>query len=360
MSSSLDAMETEYAAALRDYLAGSGEEATLRAYELGRKAITDGVGLIELAAVHGKAVAAALRAAGTAEEKARLAAVAADFMAEALSPFEMAQRGFIEVNRTLADLNQTLTHKNADLDSANKELAALSRIKSQFLANMSHELRTPLNAIIGFSEMLQREAFGPLQPKQHRYVDNILSSGRHLLTLINDVLDLSKVEAGKMELRLGRVAVRDLLRETATVMKGMADRKEISLDAEETSESLCVTGDVIRLKQVIFNLLSNAIKFTPAGGSVRLRAAAGQGFAVISVEDTGVGIASEDQQRIFDEFQQLASGDSREFQGTGLGLALTQRLVDLHGGQITVASEVGKGSTFTFTVPLAAEQSLAA
>ena len=360
MSSPLDALETQYTAALRDYLAGSGEEASLRAYELGRKAITDGLGLMELAAVHGKAVATALRAAGTAEEKARLAAVAADFMAEALSPFEMTQRGFVEVNRTLAGLNETLTRKNTDLDSANKELATLSRVKSQFLANMSHELRTPLNAIIGFSEMLQREAFGPLQPKQRRYVDNILNSGRHLLTLINDVLDLSKVEAGKMELKLGRVIVRDLLRDTATVMKGMADRKEIGLEAEEPSDDLCVSGDVIRLKQVIFNLLSNAIKFTPARGSVRLRAAAGQGFAAISVEDSGVGIAPEDHLRIFDEFQQLASGDSREFQGTGLGLALTRRLVQLHGGQITVASEVGKGSTFTFTIPLAVEQSLAA
>jgi signal transduction histidine kinase len=360
MSSPLDALETQYASALRDYLAGSGEEATLRAYELGRKAITDGLGLIELAAVHGKAVATMLQAAGTAEEKARLAVVAADFMAEALSPFEMAQRGFIEVNRTLNDLNQTLTRKNTDLDLANKELAALSRVKSQFLANMSHELRTPLNAIIGFSEMLQREAFGPLQPKQRRYVDNILSSGRHLLILINDVLDLSKVEAGKMELRLATVSVRELLGDTVTVMKGMADRKEIALEVEEPPRELCVSADAIRLKQVIFNLLSNAIKFTPAGGSVRLRAAAGQGFAAISVEDTGVGIAPEDHQRIFDEFQQLASGDSREFQGTGLGLALTQRLVQLHGGQITLASEVGKGSTFTFTIPLAAEQSLAA
>ncbi len=248
---------------------------------------------------------------------------------------------------------QDLSRREAEVEMANVRLAETSRAKSQFLATMSHELRTPLNAIIGFSEMLRRESLGPLAPKQRRYVDNILSSGRHLLTLINDILDLSKVEAGKMQLKPDRVALAVLLRDSATLIRGMADQKQITVEVESPPEELTVWGDASRLNQVLFNLLSNAIKFTPTEGRVRVSAAMTREFARIAVQDNGIGIAPKDQERLFEEFHQVDGTESREFPGTGLGLALSRRLVELHGGQIEVASEVGKGSLFTFTVPLA-------
>jgi len=259
----------------------------------------------------------------------------------------------------LEEAHRQLAEERAALTAANGRLEEATRHKSQFLANMSHELRTPMNAVIGFSEMLQRESFGPLQPKQRRYVDNILSSGRHLLTLINDVLDLSKVEAGKMEIKRERVAVVSLLSDTATLIRGMADGKGIAVNVEVPGQ-IIVLGDAARLKQVLFNLLSNAVKFTPSGGQVRLTAAASGAVASISVIDNGIGIALKDQLHLFEEFHQVDGTDSREYQGTGLGLALVRRLVELHGGTIEFESDSGKGSRFTFTVPLASPAEAAA
>jgi signal transduction histidine kinase len=259
----------------------------------------------------------------------------------------------------LEEAHRQLVEERAALKAANGRLEEATRLKSQFLANMSHELRTPMNAVIGFSEMLQRESFGPLQPKQRRYVDNILSSGRHLLTLINDILDLSKVEAGKMEIKRERVVLDSLLSEAATLIRGMADTKGIAVDVEVPG-NIIVLGDAARLKQVLFNLLSNAVKFTPSGGQVRLTAAASGAFASISVIDNGIGIALKDQVHLFEEFHQVDGTDSRQFQGTGLGLALTRRLVELHQGTIEFESDSGKGSRFTFTVPLASAAEAAA
>jgi signal transduction histidine kinase len=216
---------------------------------------------------------------------------------------------------------------------------------------MSHELRTPLNAIIGFSQVLQQRLFGELNPKQSEYVNDIRSSGDHLLSLINDVLDLSKVEAGQVELEIAPVSLREALERGAVMVRERATRGGVRLSLELDPTVDLIQGDERRLRQIVFNLLSNAVKFTPEGGSVTVGSERAGGEVRVSVADTGIGIAKEDQQRIFDEFQQTEAG-ARQREGTGLGLALSKVLVELHGGRIWVESEVGRGSTFVFTLPL--------
>ncbi|HEY5043586.1 MAG TPA: MASE1 domain-containing protein [Verrucomicrobiae bacterium] len=236
--------------------------------------------------------------------------------------------------------------------------------KSQFLANMSHELRTPLNAIIGFSEMLADQTFGDLNDRQLKYSNNILNSGRHLLQLINDILDLAKVEAGRVELMCHEFSVTKALSEVQTIVKTLANKKHISLEVFEAPDLPPLFADEAKFKQVMYNLLSNAIKFTPDGGRVLVSTAGEKtggdgadlagGFLRVAVSDSGIGIKPGDQERVFKEFEQVDSSYGRQQQGTGLGLALTKRLVELHGGRIWVESEgvEGKGSTFTFLMPL--------
>ncbi len=250
----------------------------------------------------------------------------------------------------LGALGANVNRMNDELRRVYRELEATSLHKSEFLANMSHELRTPLNAILGFSQVLRERMFGDLNAKQEEYVDDILSSGYHLLSLINDVLDLSKVEAGQLELEVAPFSLQDAL-ESGVVMvreRAMTDGVQVALAAVPNVD--VVTGDERRIRQVIFNLLSNAVKFTPEGGAVAVRAMHVNGEVQVSVADSGPGIAPEDHDRIFEEFQQTERGiEQRE--GTGLGLALSKRLVELHGGRIWVDSELGKGSTFVFTLP---------
>jgi PAS domain S-box-containing protein len=236
---------------------------------------------------------------------------------------------------------------------------AANLAKSQFLANMSHELRTPLNAIIGFSEILADKTFGELNDRQLKYSNNILNSGRHLLQLINDILDLAKVEAGRVELMRNTFSVAKALSEVQTIVKTLANKKHILLESEVAAELPELFADEAKFKQVMYNLLSNAIKFTPDGGKVFVTATvqnanAGDSFLQIAVTDTGIGIKPNDQERVFKEFEQVDSSYGRQQQGTGLGLALTKRLVEMHGGNIRVESEgiEGKGSTFTFSIPL--------
>ena len=246
-----------------------------------------------------------------------------------------------------------------------KEAAeAANRAKSQFLANMSHELRTPLNAIIGFSEILADKTFGDLNDRQLKYISNILNSGLHLHQLINDILDLAKVEAGRMELVCKNFGVARAVSEVQTIVKTLANKKQISLEFETAIELPSLFADEGKFKQIMYNLLSNAIKFTPDGGKVQVTAtiptATGtnsnpaEQFLQVAVTDTGIGIAPNDQERVFKEFEQVDSSYGRQQQGTGLGLALTKRLVEMHGGRIWVESEgiEGKGSTFTFLIPI--------
>jgi len=230
-----------------------------------------------------------------------------------------------------------------------------SRHKSEFLSNMSHELRTPLNSVLGFSQLLETQTAGPLTEKQARYVNNILGSGRHLLTLINDILDLSKVEAGKVELQPEPFALPEALAEALTEIRPQATAKRVEFQLEMNNAPPLVTADPVRFKQILLNLLSNAVKFTPDGGRVTVSARPPQdGFVEIAVADTGIGIKAEDIPRLFQPFTQLEAASTKQYQGTGLGLALTKKLVELHGGTIAVGSEgAGKGTTFTVRLPLA-------
>jgi PAS domain S-box-containing protein len=236
---------------------------------------------------------------------------------------------------------------------------AANLAKSQFLANMSHELRTPLNAIIGFSEILADKTFGELNDRQLKYSNNILNSGRHLLQLINDILDLAKVEAGRVELMRNNFSVAKALSEVETIVKTLANKKHILLESKIAEDLPELFADEAKFKQIMYNLLSNAIKFTPDGGKVSVaatvqNATSTDSFLQIAVADTGIGIKADDQQRVFKEFEQVDSSYGRQQQGTGLGLALTKRLVEMHGGKIWVESEgvEGKGSTFTFLIPI--------
>ena len=239
-----------------------------------------------------------------------------------------------------------------ELEVANHELAAASQHKSEFLANMSHELRTPLNAIIGFSEVLIERLFGELNPKQEDYIRDIHGSGKHLLTLINDILDLSKVEAGRMELELSTFQLSSALSNAMILVRERAQRHSILLGQQVDATLGEIVADERKFKQILLNLLSNAVKFTADGGRVDVNARREDGNAVIAVHDTGIGIATEDQAAVFEEFRQVGRDYTRKQEGTGLGLALTKKFVELHGGRIWVESEPGKGSTFTFTLPL--------
>ncbi len=235
----------------------------------------------------------------------------------------------------------------------NLRLEAVSRSKSDFLANMSHELRTPLNAVIGFSEVLEDELFGPINEKQHEYVNNILASGKHLLSLINDILDLSKVESGKMVLDLTEFSLHEAVESSFIMLKEKALKNGITLGIDLSPEAdVNIVADKRKLKQILFNLISNAVKFTPTGGAVSVHAVRAADSIEITVADNGMGIKAEDIPKLFQPFTQLESAYSKEFEGTGLGLALNRQLVELHGGRVWVESHIGTGSRFSFTIPL--------
>jgi signal transduction histidine kinase len=254
------------------------------------------------------------------------------------------------LEQTVEERTRELQRVLAELSRKGRQLEVASQHKSEFLANMSHELRTPLNAIIGFSQVLRQRLFGPINEKQEEYLDDILSSGNHLLSLINDVLDLSKVEAGQVELEVASFSLHEALERGVVMVREPATKHGVRLSLELAPGVDLVEGDERRLRQVIFDLLSNAVKFTPEGGEVVVATASRDHELLISVTDTGPGIPLEDHERIFEEFQQTDVGVQQR-EGTGLGLALSKRLVELHGGRIWVESEPGHGSRFVFTLP---------
>jgi GAF domain-containing protein len=237
-----------------------------------------------------------------------------------------------------------------EIQDKSRQLEVANRHKSEFLANMSHELRTPLNAIIGFSEVLLQGIFGDVNEKQREYLTDVLGSGQHLLSLINDILDLSKIEAGRMDLDLSTFALRDALESGVTIVRERAARHGIQLSTVVAKDVGAIEADERKVKQILYNLLSNAVKFTPDGGRVEVNVRADNGDVRVEVRDTGIGVGASDQERIFDEFRQVGRERSRE--GTGLGLTLTKRFVELHGGRIWLDSAPGKGSTFGFTLPM--------
>jgi signal transduction histidine kinase len=251
-----------------------------------------------------------------------------------------------ELGLLAGDLNRM----SDELGQVYRELEAASQHKSDFLANMSHELRTPLNAIIGFSEVLKERLFGDLNDKQLEYIRDIHTSGHHLLSLINDILDLSKVEAGRMELSVGRFDLPTTIDGALAFVRERANRHGIRLETRVDVRLNSFCGDERRVKQVLLNLLSNAVKFTPEGGRIGVSAVPIESGVQVSVSDTGIGISQENQALLFQAFQQVRAEDGAKREGTGLGLALARRLVEMHGGHIWVDSAPGKGSTFTFTL----------
>jgi len=262
--------------------------------------------------------------------------------------------GVIELLTTFAN-QSALAIQNArlfrELAYKSRQLEVASQHKSEFLANMSHELRTPLNAIIGFSEVLTERMFGELNEKQDQYLKDIYASGTHLLSLINDILDLSKIEAGRMELESTEFHLPPAIENALTLVRERAGRRSLSLQTNIDDRLGQIQADERKVRQVVLNLLSNAIKFTPEGGRIEVGAVPKDGFVEVSVSDTGTGIAPEDQEKVFEEFRQVGTA-AKKIEGTGLGLTLCRKFVELHGGRIWVKSELGQGSTFTFTIPM--------
>lgn len=248
-------------------------------------------------------------------------------------------------------LNQHLEQRTDELIALNKELEKVNRLKDEFLASMSHELRTPLNSIIGFSDLLAEQGSAEFKPKQIRFLGHIQQSARHLLELINDILDLSKIEAGHLELKYEDFGVSQAVEELAAAIRPMAAAKNIHLE-EAVGEGLVLFADRLRFKQVLYNLLSNAIKFTPAGGRVSVESSEVEGAIQFCVADTGIGIPAEEQEAIYDSFHQVGTTTKGVREGTGLGLAITKRLIEQHGGRLWLESEPGKGSRFFFSMPL--------
>jgi signal transduction histidine kinase len=261
-----------------------------------------------------------------------------------------------ERTKELEDANQELQSVNRELMLRREEADSASKSKTDFLANMSHELRTPLNSILGFSEIMQQGMAGPLTDKQKEFLADISSSGNHLLALITDILDLSKIEAGKLELELSSFSLKELVDASLVMFKEKALKHGISVTSDIDTSITAMSADQRKLKQVLVNLLSNAFKFTPDGGSVRVEARRAPDFIEMSVTDTGIGISEENQQRLFQPFQQIETSLTRKYAGTGLGLSLCRRLVELHGGKIWVESGPGKGSRFMFVIPVKNEK----
>src|SRR5882724_4859138 len=261
-----------------------------------------------------------------------------------------------ELEQRVEARTEQLATANKQLEIKNREVERATKLKSQFLASMSHELRTPLNAIIGFSDLMADKTAGPLTDKQGRFIGHVRDGARHLLQLINDILDLSKIEAGQLELRCEDFQIEDALPEVLSTIRPLTMVKNIQLE-QSFGDATSVYADRVRFKQILYNLLSNAVKFTPKGGCIGIHCSRNEDSVSIAVSDTGIGIRPEDQTLVFEEFRQVEGNGATG--GTGLGLAITRRLVEQQGGKIFLESRVGEGSRFTFSLPAGAEMAIA-
>jgi signal transduction histidine kinase len=259
-----------------------------------------------------------------------------------------------QVRRDAEELRAKVEARTLELQEANRQLAEASRHKSQFLANMSHELRTPLNAILGYTELILDGIYGEVPERIRVVLERVDKSGQHLLGLINDILDLSKIEAGQLVLSLNDYSLQDVVQAVFTAMEPLAAEKGLRLKVALMADLPVGSGDERRINQVLLNLVGNAVKFTDAG-EVRIQATTSDGTFVVSVSDTGPGIAEADQQKIFEEFRQADGSSTRKKGGAGLGLSIARRIVELHGGRMWVESRPGAGSTFWFTLPVRVE-----
>ena len=351
-------LEIDYEQVLRTYLAEKREVDLMRAYELGKEFQHRHISPDEIIGVHLGALDAVT---SSMTEEERLKEVLASFsvLIEMMIAYGMAygeayqllERTAREAEEAKFELERTIV----DLDLANEQLQEITRLKDQFFANMSHELRTPLNAIIGFAEDALDGLAGELNPKQQRYVSNILSAGRHLLSVINEILDLAKLQSGKASLDLAPVALHEVVADLEDTLHPLVLRKKQTLETVEMRSLPPVRADRAKLYQILLNLASNAHKYTPEGGRITVSAVREGECVRVSVADTGVGIPPQALPHLFEEFRQIDGLRARREQSTGLGLAITKRLVELHGGTITVESVVDQGSTFTFTLPVAPE-----
>jgi signal transduction histidine kinase len=271
---------------------------------------------------------------------------------------DFTQRVHIDNRDELSVLAENLNRTTRELGKLYKQLEEASRHKSEFLANTSHELRTPLNAILGYTELIQDNIYGEVPDKIREVLERVQANGRHLLGLINDVLDLSKIEAGQLTLSISDYSLREVVLNVAAATESLAAEKNLTLKTQIPSELPTAKGDERRITQALLNLVGNAIKFTETG-EVAVEASAVDGAFHLAVRDTGPGIAAKDQERIFAEFQQVDSSSTRRKGGTGLGLAISKKIIEMHGGRIWVESELGRGSTFRFTLPVSCQPALA-
>jgi signal transduction histidine kinase len=274
-----------------------------------------------------------------------------------IKALEEQEKRLEDQNETLAEQNQELESQRQQLQLQNLQLLEAARLKSQFLATMSHELRTPMNAVIGFSQLLLRQRNNPLTSQQADMLERILNNGKHLLTLINEILDLSKIEAGRLELKLEAFNLAAVINATADELRALADEKHLALHVYTDLQNPNVINDSIRLRQILVNLMSNAIKFTETGSvQVEVKEISPDQLT-LTIKDTGIGIDQDDLEHIFEEFRQLDQTTTRRYSGTGLGLAITKSLIELMQGTIAVESQVGQGSTFRIELPRAVKAS---